>query len=341
MADISVIRVAPELNGQNYGVIVFPPSLAPVFSPPSLQPENLTLLSTQEAYLKVTLVFSDNVILNAPYNIPGNWVFSTSASPITATSVSVSGPVLTIQHTEPTQGSLYTLTIPTGAITVTGRINDIPTSTTFNGVGVNPVLYSAIAADAEHVIVQFSEAVDGTAGPNGAININNYTITPTLNIISAVQISPTKYNLETDSQSPLQIYDLEVQNIKDTNSNEIVTPADIPVQFFGFASASSAVPVIANMTPAPGTSISGSQVIEFDVTDDTGFSVLVITLSVPSKGISEVIHSGTMFGSRYAGVANVRTPISFGYHYELLRDGGWPADITIIPYVVDLEGQIP
>lgn len=341
MANISAIRIAPELNGQNYGATLHPPALATPIAPKSLQPEDLTLLSTQESYLKLTLVFSDNVTINAPYTNPVHWAFATSAAPITATSVSINGPVLTITHTEPTQGQLYTLTIPNGAIDVNGRNINIPPTTAFTGAGVSPVAYSAIATDSEHIVVQFSEAVDGTAGPNGAINIANYTIVPSLNVLSAVQNTPSKYTLETEIQQSLQVYDLTIENIKDANQNEIVSPADIPVQFFGFASSSSAVPVISNMTPTPGTSINSNQVIEFDVTDDTGFTVLVLTLSVPSLGINEVIHSGLAFGVRYSGVENIRTPISFGYHYELVRDGGWPDDITIIPYVVDLEGQVP
>lgn len=337
-AGISVIRVAPELNGQNFGVpYLFAPLCPAPIVPNTFTPENLQLLSTQESYLKLTLTFSDTLDALGSYINPGLWAFTTSATPITATSVSLSGATVTIAHTEPSLGENYILNIPAGAISKSGRISNVPSTTSFAGAGQVPVAYSAIATDPNHFLLQFSEAVSNAT----ATNILNYSLDPALNVVSIVSDggSPSKYIVETGDQTSLEVYSVTISNVEDLAGNPILTPAEIPVQFFGFANSSSTPPVIDNMLPTPGTNLAPSQPITFTVTDDTGFSALVLALSIPEKGISEVIHNGISFSSRYLGASNTRTAIPFGYEFSILRDGGWPGNVNLIPYVLDLEGQ--
>lgn len=343
MADISVIRIAPEINGQDYGVVLYPPALATTFTPDSLQPAPLTLLATQESYLKLTLVFSADILpLEAPYNNPVQWVFSGPGSAVTATTVSVAGPVLTIYHSEPTDGSSYNLAIPAAAIKTSGRPISIPSFTSFTGLGYKPIVYAATPIDATHVTIQFSEPVNST----DALTTTNYTITPTLAVVDVVQNNPSNYTLEVAEQTPETQYTIDVENVRDLLNNEIPYPPTLPVYFLGFGaipdSQPSALPVI---PPAvnlrPGVNILPNQPITFNITDDEGFRDLYVMVSFPLLGITDVVHNGTEFLAHYSNPSNTRVPIPFGYQYTILRDGGWTSELSLVTYVVDLDGQSP
>ncbi len=110
-------------------------------------------------------------------------------------------------------------------------------------------------------------------------------------------------------------------------------------------------PIISNVSPANGSTIISTTPVSFDVTDDSGlFTRIIVTdgfeltdLSLPAsyENILEVIHNGEGFGPLYQGVTNVRTSILNGYHYVILRDGGWIPGVSpvLTPYAIDQTGS--
>jgi len=98
-------------------------------------------------------------------------------------------------------------------------------------------------------------------------------------------------------------------------------------------------PVVSNILPTPGSNIQETNILSFDITDDSGqFKRIIIHAYFPTLRIKEVVHDGG-FGPTYTDSANIVTVISGGYNYALRRDGGWPSNPTIIPYVIDISGS--
>lgn len=98
-------------------------------------------------------------------------------------------------------------------------------------------------------------------------------------------------------------------------------------------------PVVANVSPAPGTPLDPMQPVTFDVTDDTGlFRRILVTVRYAATGQTEVVHDGDGFLGFYQ-LACTRDPITDGYHYSVLRDGGWPSSPTMRVFAFDRGGN--
>ncbi len=98
-------------------------------------------------------------------------------------------------------------------------------------------------------------------------------------------------------------------------------------------------PVIANVTPAEGTPLDAMQPVSFDITDDTGlFRRILVTVRYAATGQTEVVHDGDSFLGFYQ-LACSRNPITDGYHYSILRDGGWPSSPTLRVFGFDRGGN--
>ncbi len=98
-------------------------------------------------------------------------------------------------------------------------------------------------------------------------------------------------------------------------------------------------PVVGNFSPPAGNAIEASQVIEFDVTDETGLAWVVLLASFPD-GTIDVIHDHDGFRGHYVGGVNSRAPISGGFHYTILRIGGWLQTPTFEFIPIDGGGNI-
>ena len=98
-------------------------------------------------------------------------------------------------------------------------------------------------------------------------------------------------------------------------------------------------PVVANFNPAPGTPITRTAPIAFDVTDDSGdFRRIFVVAFFPATGATEVVHDGDSFRGHYAAGSG-RTMIASGFRYTLLRTGGWPGAPTIQTFAIDRAGN--
>jgi hypothetical protein len=101
-------------------------------------------------------------------------------------------------------------------------------------------------------------------------------------------------------------------------------------------------PVIANIDPPPGEVLSANEPVSFDVTDDSG-SLLRVIIGVAYSsgalaGVTEIAHDGDSFIGFYTASCT-RDPISDGFHYSLVRDGGWPASPTVVIFAFDHSGN--
>lgn len=94
-------------------------------------------------------------------------------------------------------------------------------------------------------------------------------------------------------------------------------------------------PLITNLVPTPGDGLYASNPIQFDVTDPDTMVALVVLVSFPT-GAYEVVHDGVAFAPSY--VQSTRTPITDGFHFVLLRSGGWPASPSVSVVAVDAFG---
>jgi len=97
-------------------------------------------------------------------------------------------------------------------------------------------------------------------------------------------------------------------------------------------------PVISNFSPEPGTPINPNDVISFDITDDSGDFTRILIVAQFSR-VKEVVHDGDEFSFVYQTNQSVVEEIEGGYHYEITRLGGWPAEVVFIPFAIDAAGN--
>jgi hypothetical protein len=102
--------------------------------------------------------------------------------------------------------------------------------------------------------------------------------------------------------------------------------------------ADTTAPVVGSVSPPAGTAIQTTDPLSFDVTDDSGAFRRVL-VCVVQDGTTEVAHDGTSFLGNYAGGSSSRTAISGGFHFVILRDGGWIASPTVRVFAIDLQGN--
>jgi hypothetical protein len=125
----------------------------------------------------------------------------------------------------------------------------------------------------------------------------------------------------------------EASNL-DTNVAEVAVT--MPV-------ATTNVPVVTNISPAPDTEIATTTIVQFSVTDaiDTGgpagFRRLIVHVHF-GDGTEEIVHNGDNWGHRYGG-ASARTAVIGGYTFTLQRAGGWKSNPTFYVYGIDKDGN--
>lgn len=97
-------------------------------------------------------------------------------------------------------------------------------------------------------------------------------------------------------------------------------------------------PITSNVQPTPGTPISSTTPVSVDVTDDQGAFRRVL-VAVELDGLTELAWDGDAWLGHYAGGGSERTPISGGFRFTVLRDGGWPSSPTLRVFAIDLSGN--
>lgn len=93
-------------------------------------------------------------------------------------------------------------------------------------------------------------------------------------------------------------------------------------------------PVISNYSPTPGDPIYLDTPIEFDVTDNVGLTSVIIEAEFSGISGVEGVFNGTDFAAPYLA-GSVRSTITGGFHFYLLRTGGWPGSLTLTAHAFD------
>lgn len=99
-------------------------------------------------------------------------------------------------------------------------------------------------------------------------------------------------------------------------------------------------PAITNLEPTPGSTLQPTQPISFDVTDEgSGLSQVLLVIDFRGLAAPELAYNGSAFTAAYLFGSEVDV-IADGFHFTLLRAGGWPAaTFTLTPYPVDNRGN--
>lgn len=90
-----------------------------------------------------------------------------------------------------------------------------------NGDTAAPIIIQVSTPRNNQVKVTFSEPMTMTTASDGALNPLNYAITPSIAIISVVQVTSQQVLLTTATQSPNTLYTLTVVNATDIHGNPI------------------------------------------------------------------------------------------------------------------------
>lgn len=97
-------------------------------------------------------------------------------------------------------------------------------------------------------------------------------------------------------------------------------------------------PYVTNVVPSLVTPLFPHEAVSFDVLDPDGFRRILVWASFVGQLAPELIYDGQTFTTLYAAGSTV-SPITDGFHFVLLRTGGWPSAPTITPYAFDTTGQ--
>jgi hypothetical protein len=99
-------------------------------------------------------------------------------------------------------------------------------------------------------------------------------------------------------------------------------------------------PTITNFVPPINTDLDKMEPIQFDVLDDLALGRILLEISFLGIDMPEPIYNGNGFTANYSNGENSVTPISGGFRFTVLRNGGWPStQITVTPYAHDTSGN--
>lgn len=98
-------------------------------------------------------------------------------------------------------------------------------------------------------------------------------------------------------------------------------------------------PEVAIVSPAPGSSIDGDDLLVFDVTVPVGsaFRRIIVAINYPGYRTTELVHDGDAFTVPYQD-ASTREVIANGYRFSVRRSPVWPASPTLTVYAFDTSG---
>ncbi len=102
----------------------------------------------------------------------------------------------------------------------------------------------------------------------------------------------------------------------------------------------STVPVVNGFTPSLVTVLDSEDQVQFDFTSPVGLSFLVEEISVQfaDTTITEVVYSAGAFTAKYDTAPNAKSNITDGHRFIILREGGWPGDISFQFILIDSDG---
>ncbi len=102
----------------------------------------------------------------------------------------------------------------------------------------------------------------------------------------------------------------------------------------------SGFPEVSNFVPPLGTAIGRTDVIQFDVTDDSGaFTSIDIEVRFADGSVEQIFDFATGFTAQYAP-SSARVAIANGFRFFVRRIGGWlQSPVGVATTVVDAAGN--
>lgn len=98
-------------------------------------------------------------------------------------------------------------------------------------------------------------------------------------------------------------------------------------------------PSISNVTPAPGSPLTPTSALGFDVTDDSGlFRRITVSVSYANGRPDEVVYDRRGFRPYYSAGSSV-VSIEGGLRFSVRRAGGWPAAPHLYVDPIDMSGN--
>lgn len=167
----------------------------------------------------VTLHLSNFPVLDGPAADPSQYILTSLTGVVaTVTGVDVSGQDLILTTTEMTNGQSYTLHIPNqGLIDTSNDLFQGPFSPSFISVGASPGINMIRSVDVRHIDVIYSEGMN----EGDATDRANYSIAPSLQIVSIKKITDFWFQLTTSKQTIGQSYIVTVTGVRDLANNPI------------------------------------------------------------------------------------------------------------------------
>lgn len=89
-------------------------------------------------------------------------------------------------------------------------------------------------------------------------------------------------------------------------------------------------PQLLDLSPEPGSAIYKHTPIDFDVVDDQGLRLVEVQVD---QFVREVAHDGDSFLHPY--LSSLRYAIVGGYHFQIVRAGGWATSPTFYLRALD------
>ena len=168
----------------------------------------------------ITVQFNRLAIVTGPALLPTSYPITPTDGgfPATVTAVSAVGATLVLTVTEHTNGKNYILGMPTVGITdVDANLYQGPFLFPYAGVGSSPHALIARSVDARTFEITFDRAMNAVEATNPA----NYSVSPTLKVVSVSKVLDSVYRATTARQSQGVLYTVTVSNIHDEDGNEI------------------------------------------------------------------------------------------------------------------------
>ena len=293
-----------------------------------------TLVSPTKILITLGRTLSSVNTTAGRYTISGPSVIN-----VTSVSYNPGDTFITVNVSGTFTAGVYTITLASGTfLDFNGNYNSSGPTPILNTSNVSPLEYAAVAISQTQILLGFGQTVASlnsttsryvVSGPSG-ITVGSVVYNPgdtfaTVNVTGGFQAGTYTITIASGT-------------IVDTAGNTNTTAAEPILN----TSSSTSPPFIDGITPDPTLGITPMQPVSFNIKDSTGQFRQIIVLArftMPDNSeIWDVIWDGLNFGPLYRNPYSTATPISLGYALNALRNGGWPASLSLTAYAIDKTG---
>lgn len=237
---VDIALVGEMTNGANYEVIasnvkslagqeIDPAYDTQAFTGVGTAPQVDSAVATDSTHVRV--VFDEAMLNEAALVLATNYIISGPTVPTVSSVVRDNPTQVTLLVTEMRDGGLYDVTVSNVRDLAENVIDPAHDTASFTGVGVAPQLLPTVTPiDSSNFYIDYSESMNALE----AINVANYSIVPSLGALNILQISGTRYRINTVLEQQLGVtYEITATNVHDLVGNPI-DPAHDSALFSGY-----------------------------------------------------------------------------------------------------------